>query len=215
MAALFRPWTNTAFRIALASLGAGVVFVVLAPMVYVRTPKWRKQYEAIEQPVEFDHRHHVQDDGIDCLYCHRQATTSATAGIPTTDLCMGCHNQIWAQSVMLEPVRRSYFSGMPIPWNRVHDVPDFVYFNHSVHTNGGIGCGTCHGRVDKMGRVYQVADLSMGFCLNCHRNPEAFVRPRDRLTDMTYEPENQAAIGPILVKEYGDRKLTHCTACHR
>lgn len=215
MAALFRPTANTTFRVALALLALGVVFVVVAPMVYVRTPKWRMQFDPVEQPVEFDHRHHVQDDGIDCLYCHDLATKSSTAGIPPTELCMNCHNQIWNQSPMLEPVRRSYFSGQAIPWNRVHDVPDFVYFEHSIHVNKGVGCATCHGRVDKMGRVYQVADLSMGWCLNCHRNPELYVRPLDRITDMTYEPQDQATLGPKLVKEYGIESLTHCTACHR
>jgi hypothetical protein len=215
MAALFRPWTNTAFRIALVVLALGVVVVVGFPMVYVRTPQWRNQLDPVDQPVEFDHRHHVQDDGIDCLYCHELATKSATAGIPSTELCMGCHNQIWNDSPMLEPVRRSFFSGEPIPWNRVHDVPDFVYFNHAIHVNEGVGCATCHGRVDRMGRVYQVADLSMGWCLDCHRNPERFVRPRARVTDMTWAAEDQSVLGPLLVEEYGIRKLTHCSACHR
>jgi len=215
MAALFRPWANTAIRIALVVVALGVVGAVSAPMVYVRTPVWRGQYAPVDQPVEFDHRHHVQDDGIDCLYCHELAMVSATAGIPSTDRCMGCHNQIWNDSPMLEPVRRSYFSGMPIPWNRVHDVPDFVYFNHAVHVNNGIGCVSCHGRVDQMGRVYQVADLTMGWCLNCHRDPSRFVRPKDRVTDMEWAPLDQSVIGPILVREYGLRSLENCTACHR
>jgi hypothetical protein len=215
MAAQFRPWTNTAFRIALVLLACGVVFAVVAPMVYVRTPRWRRQWNPLDQPVEFDHRHHVQDDGIDCLFCHRAAKISSTAGIPSTDLCMGCHNQIWNQSPMLEPVRRSYFSGMPIPWNRVHDVPEFVYFNHAVHTNNGIGCASCHGRVDQMGRVYQVADLSMSWCIDCHRHPEKFVRPKDRITDMTWAPSDQETLGRKLVQDYGIRSITTCTACHR
>jgi len=215
MAALFRPWTNTAFRVALLGLVVGASALVAVPMIWVRTPNWRKQLDQVDQPVEFDHRHHVQDDGIDCLYCHKEATVSATAGVPSTDLCMGCHNQVWNQSPMLEPVRRSYFSGMPIPWNRVHDVPDFVYFNHAIHVNKGVGCVTCHGRVDGMSRVYQVADLSMKWCLDCHRQPARFVRPLDRITDMTWVAADQGTLGPDLVREYGVRSVTNCTACHR
>jgi predicted CXXCH cytochrome family protein len=215
MAALFRPWTNTAFRIVLIALGLGGTAAVAAPMVYVRTPFWRKQFDPIDQPVEFDHRHHVQDDGIDCLYCHNLATVSATAGIPSTDLCMGCHNQVWNQSPMLEPVRRSYFSGAPIPWNRVHDVPDFVYFNHAIHVNKGFGCASCHGRVDQMGRVYQHVDLTMDFCLDCHRAPQEFIRPKDRITDMGWATREQEVLGPRLVEQYGIRSVTNCTACHR
>ncbi len=215
MAALFRPWSNTAFRLALGIGVLGVSGVIAAPMIWVRTPTWRGQFDPIDQPVEFDHRHHVQDDGIDCLYCHASATSAATAGIPSTDLCMGCHNQIWNQSAMLEPVRRSYVSGFPISWNRVHDVPEFVYFNHAIHTNKGFGCVTCHGRVDRMGRVYQVADLSMGWCLDCHRNPELAVRPLDKVTDMTWAAPDQAVLGPQLVRQYQIRSLINCTACHR
>jgi len=116
---------------------------------------------------------------------------------------------------MLEPVRRSYFSGAPIAWNRVHDLPDFVYFNHAIHTNKGFGCVTCHGRVDTMGRVYQVSDLSMGWCLSCHRNPAANVRPIEKITDMTWTSPDQAALGPLLVRQYQIRSITTCSACHR
>lgn len=215
MAALFRPWSNTAFRIALGIGVVGVAGLIAAPMIWVRTPGWRGQYDPIDQPVEFDHRHHVQDDGIDCLYCHTLATSSPTAGIPATETCMGCHNQIWNQSPMLEPVRRSYFSGEAIPWNRVHDVPDFVYFNHSIHTNKGFGCVTCHGRVDQMGRVFQVVDLSMGWCLDCHRQPEKLIRPVDKITDMNWVALDQPRLGAELVQQYQIRRLTNCSSCHR
>lgn len=215
MAALFRPWSNTAFRIALGIGVLGVAGLIAAPMIWVRTPGWRGQYDPIDQPVEFDHRHHVQDDGIDCLYCHTLATSSPTAGIPSTETCMGCHNQIWNQSPMLEPVRRSYFSGEAISWNRVHDVPDFVYFNHSIHTNKGFGCVTCHGRVDQMGRVFQVVDLSMGWCLDCHRQPEKLIRPVDKITDMNWVAPDQPRLGAELVRQYQIRRLTNCSSCHR
>jgi predicted CXXCH cytochrome family protein len=215
MAALFRPWSNTAFRLVLGVSALGIIGLIAAPMIWVRTPTWRGQFDPIDQPVEFDHRHHVQDDGIDCLYCHTSATSAASAGIPTTETCMGCHNQIWNQSPLLEPVRRSYFSGAPIPWNRVHDVPDFVYFNHAIHTNKGFGCVTCHGRVDQMSRVYQVSSLTMGSCLDCHRHPEWFIRPIERITDMTWTAENQSVLGAQLVQQYRIRSLTNCSACHR
>ena len=129
---------------------------------------------------------------------------------------MGCHGQIWNQSIMLEPVRRSWFSGTPIPWNRVTEVPDFVYFNHAIHVNKGVGCVSCHGRVDEMPVVYKVAPMTMGWCLTCHRRPEAFLRPLSKITDMQWDPGNhQDEIGARLVSEYGVRQLTHCTTCHR
>lgn len=129
---------------------------------------------------------------------------------------MGCHAQIWQQSPYLEKVRASFFSGAPIPWKRVHHLPDFVYFNHSVHVKNGIGCVSCHGRVDEMPRVYQVATLTMGFCLDCHRHPEPNLRPEDEITSMTWQPQGDPEqAGEELARRYGTRKLTHCTACHR
>jgi hypothetical protein len=214
MSALFRPWTNTAVRVgigALLTLGAATVIV---PMLWVRTPYRRGQFEPIAQPVEFDHRHHVQDDGIACVYCHDTVFKSAYAGLPSTDKCMGCHAQIWSQSPALEAVRRSFFSGTPIPWTRVNAVPDFVYFNHSIHVNKGIGCVSCHGRVDEMARVYQVQPLTMGWCLTCHRYPEEHLRPPSEITSMTPR-KNTPAEGAFLASAYGTRKLTHCTSCHR
>jgi hypothetical protein len=185
-------------------------------MIFVRTPLRRGQFDPIDQPVEFDHRHHSGDDAIDCQYCHSTAAKSPSAGIPSTDVCMGCHSQVWSKSPLLEPVRRSYFSGSPIPWNRVHDVPDFVYFSHEAHVNHGVGCVSCHGRVDQMARVYQVASLTMGWCLDCHREPENYLRPPDTITRMAWKPnEPQAELGRRLVGELGVRKLMYCTACHR
>jgi predicted CXXCH cytochrome family protein len=214
MAALFPPWSNTALRVALVALVAGGAAAVAAPMVLVRTPWRRGQLVDVDQPVAFDHRHHVRDDGIECRYCHSSAETSSTAGMPSTEVCMGCHSQVWNQSPMLEPVRRSWFSGAAIPWNRVHRVPDFVYFDHSVHVRGGIGCESCHGRVDEMPRVHQVASLTMGFCLDCHRAPERHLRPPSAVTQMGRPPSSEAA-GLALARELGTRRLTHCTTCHR
>src|SRR5262245_11939256 len=161
MSALFPRWTNTAYRLALgALLGAGPAALV-GFMVYVRTPWNTGEGEATQQPVPFDHRHHALDDRIDCIYCHSGAEVSDYAGVPTSDVCMGCHSQVWQESPLLEPVRRSYFSGTPIAWNRVHDLPDFVYFSHAVHVQRGVGCASCHGRVDEMARVYPVQSLQM------------------------------------------------------
>ena len=171
---------------------------------------------APDQPVPFSHKHHVTDDGIDCRYCHTSVETSSFAGIPSTEICMGCHSQIWSNAAMLEPVRASYRSGQSLIWVRVHDLPEFVYFNHSIHINKGIGCDTCHGRVDLMPLTYKVNTLYMNWCLSCHREPEKFVRPRNQVFNMAYEPpSNQAELGRRLVAEYKIQKLTDCYTCHR
>lgn len=240
MAALFPRWTNTAFRVALIGLLLLVVLIIGGPMVYVRTPYATDQLQPVDQPVEFDHRHHVRDDGIDCLYCHRSAEVSSSAGIPPTDLCMGCHAQIWNQSPLLEPVRRSYFTGLPIPWNRVHKLPDHVYFNHAVHTQRGIGCAVCHGRVDRMPRVYKVESLTMGWCIDCHRDPVEYLRAWSRSAGPR-EPGDSSSLWGITADAFAagasgadsladpweralglelpaDRRITYlttCSACHR
>jgi hypothetical protein len=193
MAALFPRWSTTAFRVVLVFVALGAVGAVAGPMICVRTPYNTHQFVTWTQPVEFDHRHHVEDDGIECLYCHSAAERSSTAGVPTTDLCMGCHNQIWNDSPLLEVVRRSYFSGTPIPWRRVHALPDFVYFNHAVHVRANVACERCHGRVETMARVLQVAPLTMIWCLDCHSD--------------AHEPARR--LGRSVTS------LTTCTACHR
>ncbi len=171
---------------------------------------------ARDQPVPFSHKHHVGDDGIDCRYCHTSVEISPVAGIPPTETCMGCHSQIWANAEMLEPVRASYRTGQSIEWVRVHDLPDFVYFNHSIHINKGIGCSTCHGRVDQMPLTFKVNTLYMQWCVECHREPEKYVRPRDQVFSMTYEaPDDQLELGARLVAEYKIQKLTDCVTCHR
>jgi len=217
MAALFPPWANTAAKLAVISAGVAGAGSLAALMIYVRTPYNTGQLRPIQQPVEFDHRHHVVDDEIDCLYCHSGAATTPRAGIPATEKCMGCHAQIWNDSPLLEPVRQSYFTGEPIPWRRVHDLADFVFFDHSVHVQHGIGCVRCHGRVDKMARVHQVAPLTMGWCLDCHRNPPARLD-----SDATRPPEYRTMWGATLSNlepappaEHAITRLTTCTACHR
>jgi hypothetical protein len=212
MAAVFPRWSNTGCAVAIAAAILGGVAAVAAPMIYVRTDWNTSQTLTRIQPVEFDHRHHVQDDAIDCRFCHNTVDRSATAGMPSTAKCMGCHSQIWNDSPKLELVRASYFSGLPIRWRRVHNVPDFAYFNHASHVTKGVGCVTCHGRVDQMASVVQVVPLTMQWCLECHRAPERHLRPQGAITDMTWEPGETGAEAAAVP---GVRRLTHCTTCHR
>src|SRR5262249_1818151 len=156
-----------------------------------------------EQPVPFSHEHHVAGLGLDCRYCHTTVETSSFANIPATKICMNCHSEMWAASPTLAPVRESYRSGRSIAWTRVHDLPGFVYFNHSIHVQKGIGCSTCHGRVDRMPLMWQEASLRMEWCLGCHRNPERYVRPQEKVFEMSYQaPPDQEALGSTLVKQY-------------
>jgi hypothetical protein len=213
---LFPRGSDAVLRLALAAIAAVVVGVPLFLMWWVRTPYVTGQFREFAQPIPFDHRHHVVDDGIDCLYCHVDAERSPRAGVPPTELCMNCHNQIWNSSPALALVWRSAREQRPIPWRRVTSLPDFVFFDHAIHVNKGVGCETCHGRVDEMARVYQVAPLTMGWCLDCHRAPERHLRPVSAITAMGYRAEAAGAdAGRALAREYGIRRPTHCTACHR
>ena len=214
---LFRPRHNTLAQISLMVVAAGALGVPGGLMLYARTPIARGMMDPIEQPIQFDHRHHVVDDGIDCRYCHTSAERGPSAGIPSTALCMNCHAQVWNKSPRLEPVRQSYFTGEPIPWVRVHRLPDFVYFNHAIHVNKGVGCESCHGRVDQMPAVEQLAPLTMGWCLECHRNPAPNLRPVEEVTAMgwTPPPGDAAAYGRELMKRYDVHTRTSCTTCHR
>jgi hypothetical protein len=184
--------------------------------IWVRSPLRTGQNQPIAQPVQFDHRHHVVDDGIDCRYCHQTVEISSSAGLPSAALCMNCHSQIWNKSPKLEPVRQAYFTGEPIAWNRVNRVPDFVYFNHSIHLAKGVSCVTCHGRIDEMAEVAQGEPLTMEFCLGCHRNPEPQLRPKEFLTDMAWKPkEDPTLLGARLAEENHVHSRTSCTTCHR
>jgi cytochrome c7-like protein len=167
------------------------------------------------QPVQFSHEHHVGGLGIDCRYCHTSVETSSFAGIPPTQTCMNCHALIWNDSPKLEPVRASFRTGKPLAWTRVHDVPDFVQFNHSIHVNKGVGCASCHGRVDQMPQTWRAHSLYMEWCLDCHRHPEKHVRPRDEVFNMAWKPPADAPdLGKTLVDRYHVGKLTNCSVCH-
>jgi hypothetical protein len=219
MPQIFHPSTNVISRVSIF----GAVFFGGA-LLWLGAALNRSSYNtgafvAHEQPVQFSHKHHVGDDGIDCRYCHTSAESSAFAGIPATRVCMNCHSQIWADSPYLEPVRESWRTGRSLQWRRVHDLPDFVYFDHSIHVNKGVGCATCHGRIDHMPVTHQVASLQMEWCLDCHRAPERVLRPRDRIYDMDWEPPaDQRRRGAVLAREYGTPSsgvLTSCSTCHR
>lgn len=172
-----------------------------------------------DQPIPFSHEHHVRGLGIDCRYCHTSVETSSYAGMPPTKTCMTCHSQIWTNAALLQPVRDSWRTNQPIRWTRVHNLQDFVYFNHSIHIQKGIGCTTCHGQVDRMPLMMQSASLEMDWCLTCHREPERFLRPRSQVFQLDYQPPpNQLELGRKLAKEYhlqSSQLLQNCSLCHR
>ena len=236
---IFHRSTNT---IAKVSIFGGVFLVAASLWVLAeinRSSYNTGQFIDRQQPVQFSHKHHVGDDGIDCRYCHTSVESSNSAGMPPTKTCMNCHSQIWSESPYLEIVRTSYKENKPIEWARVHDLPDFVYFNHSIHVNKGVGCASCHGRIDQMPAVYQAASLQMEWCLACHRQPERYLRPKDKVTDMGWNIEADAADGVTLNQENrlaenlspkrialglklksdykvrDARILTSCSTCHR
>jgi hypothetical protein len=216
MSALFSPRSDALFRLVLVLLVAGAGGTVAAAMVYWRTPFGTGQQEQVVQPIPFDHRHHVKDDLIDCRYCHTTVETAASAGIPSTELCLNCHSQVWNKSPLLDLVRASYFTDQPLPWVRVHRLPDFVYFDHSIHVKKGVGCVECHGRVDQMAAIEQDQPLTMGWCLDCHRDPYAHLRPPAEVTSMTWQPDGDpAAAGRALAKENDVHPRTSCYTCHR
>jgi hypothetical protein len=222
MPQIFHHSTNTLAKLSIF----GAIFILLAAMWVLaeinRSSYNTGQYIERQQPVQFSHKHHSGDDGIDCRYCHTSVETSSSAGMPSTQTCMNCHSQIWADSPYLEPVRESWKTGKPIEWTRVHDLPDYVYFNHSIHVAKGVGCASCHGQVDEMPLMYQASSLQMEWCLQCHREPEKFIRPKDKIYDMKWRLQNKSEAelkeGQRLKEEYhilNARTLTSCSTCHR
>lgn len=238
---IFHRSTNT---IAKVSIFGSIFFLGFFLWIFstlLRSSYATRQGVVLKQPVPFSHDHHVAGLGIDCRYCHTSVETSAFAGIPPTETCMNCHRQIWTNADMLEPVRASYRDNVPIEWTRVHDLPDFVYFNHSVHVAKGIGCATCHGPVDKMPLMYQDASLQMEWCLACHRDPAKNVRPREEVFNLNWDPadpesykkymqplpaaasapewkpskKDVQALQAKLAKDYKVQSLMSCSVCHR
>ena len=188
VAALYPPAANAVYRAVLVALLAIVTIAIVAPMIYIRMPYSGDTNDAVQQPIEFDHRHHVRDDGIDCVYCHETVETQAFAGIPSTERCMGCHGQIWTESPELAPLRASWTTHTPIRWKRINSLPSYVYFHHGVHIQAGVQCAQCHGSIRDMPRVMRARVLTMNFCISCHR------------------------------KQQNSRRISHltsCTTCHR
>ena len=197
--------------------GIGAVVVLAAFLIATYKYFWGPNTlaEAPEQPIPFSHKHHVGDDGIDCRYCHDSVEKSSFAGIPSTHTCMSCHSQLFTDQKMLEPVRASMATGKPLHWTRVHTLPDFVYFDHSIHIAKGIGCIECHGHVDRMPLVRRVANLQMEWCLGCHRDPEPHRRKSSLVFVMRPTSEIRAEGGLPDTKIQSTRRLTDCSTCHR
>ena len=216
MAQIFHRSTNTISRVSVFG-GVGIIAVLVATLAAINRSSYLTEVGvARSQPVQFSHKHHVSDDGIDCRYCHTSVEESSFAGIPSTKICMNCHTQIWADSPILAPVRESFRTGKSLEWTRVHNLPGFVYFDHSIHIHKGVGCATCHGRVDQMPLMWRENTLYMEWCLECHRNPERFVRPREQVFNMDWQPPvDQITLGRKLVQEYKIESLTSCSVCHR
>lgn len=215
---IFRPSANVIARSVL--IGAAILPFFLIGLTYavMNSSYETQQFIVREQPIPFSHKHHAGELGIACLYCHSGVEKSAVAGVPTTEVCMTCHSQIWTNAVMLAPERASLANDKPIRWNRVHRLPQYVYFDHSIHIAKGVGCSTCHGRIDEMALTLQASPLTMGWCIDCHSNPAPNLRPANQIFNMDWKPpSDQEKQGHALMKAYGIRNsgLTECSVCHR
>jgi NAD-dependent SIR2 family protein deacetylase len=219
MPQVFPRWTNAVSRVTLLGAAATAPLLLWFCLMYVRSSYGTDAGVVREQPIPFSHEHHAGVLAIDCRYCHQSVETSSYAGMPATKTCMNCHSQIWVGAEMLQPVRTSYADDRPLHWDRVYNLPGFVYFDHSVHVQHGVGCSTCHGEVNRMPLTYQMPSLLMEWCLDCHRAPQDHLRPRDLVFDMNYQPpEDQDALGQKLLQEYeiaSAATLTSCSTCHR
>ncbi len=212
----FGPRWNTVARLSLYGSPIFLGLAGLAAALFVRSPYWSGRDVVVEQPVPFPHDLHAGRLGIDCRYCHPGSERDAFAGIPATEVCMNCHSHVWTGLSSLAPVRASLETGVPLVWLRVHDLPDHVQFHHGIHTQKGIGCSDCHGRVDQMVQVRKVETLYMEWCLDCHREPERFLRPRSEAYNMAWQPPpDQSEQGSKLMEEYRVERETSCSTCHR
>jgi len=217
MPAVFSPHANLAIKVGIIAAAAvaalGIAWWWLAPTTFYA----RNVVFPIHQPVPFSHQHHVAGLGIDCRFCHTSVERSADAGMPPTYTCMTCHSQIWTNAKLLEPVRQSLATGRPIGWARVTDLPDYVYFNHSIHIAKGVGCSSCHGAIAEMPLTYKQSKLTMAFCLACHRNPGAQLRPENEIFNPLWHRTKDTPSVKELLAHYkvGGRDLTDCSICHR
>lgn len=232
MGQIFNPSANSISRLSLIGGAVLVLGLFWFFEMMQRSSYYTERAVVREQPIPFSHEHHVGGLGLDCRYCHTSVESSSFAGLPPTKTCMNCHAQIWTNADMLEPVRASYQTGTPLRWTRVNDLPDYVYFDHSIHIHKGVGCNDCHGPVDRMPLMYAAASLQMEWCLNCHRQPEKFLRPRSQVFNMRYSQPtarfpvlldnkvftDQLTLGNYLKTKYYLRSvqdITSCSTCHR
>ncbi|RJP21898.1 MAG: cytochrome C [Candidatus Omnitrophota bacterium] len=212
---VFPKWSNFAAP-ALVIIALIVPGYALSVVYYGGSPRTTDVGYEPAQPVEYSHALHVGKLGIDCRYCHTTVESSAQASIPPTQTCMNCHKQIRAESRKLLPMKQSHATGMPIEWIRVHDLPDYVYFNHSAHVTRGVSCVSCHGRVDKMQVVYQKETLSMAWCLDCHRRPEKHLREQEFVTQLDWTPGEDPLTYGLRIRERNNiNPSTDCSTCHR
>jgi hypothetical protein len=193
--------------------------IATAAITYYATPKYSRVGYAPLQPVPYSHKLHVEQLGIDCRFCHSNVDDSSYASVPTAQTCMNCHSQVKKDSPLLAPIRESYETGLPVEWVRIHQAPDYVYFNHAVHVNRGISCVSCHGNIDQMDVVEHAQPLSMAFCLDCHRNPEAHIRPLDQVTNLQWQAPGgeagQLEQGRKFVHDWNVLPPQSCSGCHR
>jgi Cytochrome c7 and related cytochrome c len=217
MAALFKPRATLIGRVTLLALVLAMPAVCSWWWLAPRTSWARRVGFQIDQPIPFSHQHHVGGLGIDCRFCHASVEVSANAGMPPTWTCMTCHSQIWTNAPVLAPVRMSLAKNQPIAWARVTDLPDYVYFNHSIHIEKGVGCSSCHGPIAEMSLTYKAKSMTMEFCLDCHRNPAAGLRPKSAIYDTEWHRTADTPAPAVLAAQYRltDRPLTECSICHR
>ncbi len=214
---VFPPWTNKLPPVSLVAVLGGLVSVIAGIWFYF-SPRHTDVGYSPTQPIAYSHKLHAGDMGIDCRYCHVNVERSWVASVPPTQVCMNCHAQVKATSPQLVALRESWLKGTPVQWVRIHKTPDYVYFPHNRHVTSGVGCVECHGRIDQMIKVKQVQPLSMGWCLECHRDPAAHLRPLDKITTMDWEPpngESRQSFGEKIVQEKKIAPPTDCSRCHR
>jgi hypothetical protein len=217
MAAVFGPKANLITKLVLCAAAAGLLTLAGGGWIFPSIDYFTSLHLVQAQPVPFSHEHHVSELGLDCRYCHTSVEVSANAGLPPTHTCMTCHSQIWTNAEMLAPVRQSLARGEPIRWNRVYRLPDYVFFNHSIHVAKGVGCTTCHGQIDRMPLIWKASTLSMGWCVDCHRNPAPNLRPREEVFNMDWKPSPDTPTGDQLLVAYNihPATLSDCSVCHR
>lgn len=229
MPQIFPRWFDSIARAGLLGAAFGMPGIGLLLAGFYRSDYATAARSELQQPVPFSHAHHAGQLGIDCRYCHTAVESSAFAGIPPTETCMHCHQQIWVGAATLAPVRESWRSNAPIHWTRIHNLPGYVYFHHGIHVAKGVGCVECHGRVDQMPLTWQAEPLTMEWCMTCHRDPARHLRPRDEVTNMAWKPADEtdpttgqpadaASLGRRLKAEYHVKNaydLTRCSICHR